>query len=151
MRWHLQRVTSDEERGKTGPSKDESPQTDLLFAGCDLELLCLSPQTEGPGLPRLLCTGSSLCRGCSLLWGSSASPRKVTPNPISARHGQTHRFRAFPRFQSGAVWVKSFPGLVGLGTEGGGTARASAPVGLQGPGLGSPAGRGALSRLPGRR
>lgn len=47
----LVKITSDEERGKTGPSKDEGLKTDLLFAGCDLDLLCLTPQTEGPGLP----------------------------------------------------------------------------------------------------
>lgn len=41
------KVTSDEERGKTGASKDEGPEPDLLFAGCDLDLLCLTPQTEG--------------------------------------------------------------------------------------------------------
>lgn len=70
------KVTSDEELGKTGASKDEGPKTDLLFAGCDLELLCLTPQTGGSAVPGLPCTGSSSCRGHCLLKGSLPSPQR---------------------------------------------------------------------------
>ncbi|XP_038006160.1 uncharacterized protein LOC119706472 [Motacilla alba alba] len=136
------KVTSDEERGKTGASKDEGLKTDLMFAGCDLDLLCLTPQTEGSGVPQLHCTSSSLCRGHCPLKGSLPSPRKVTPNPISVSQGQTNRFRAFPRFQSRAVRVESWPGhlLVGLGTEGGGHSPCqchAALCGCRGQGLGA--------------
>lgn len=75
------KVTSDKERGKSGASKDESPETNLLFAGCDLELLRLTPQTEGSGA--LIALHKQLLVQ-SLLQGSSASPRKVTPNPVPA-------------------------------------------------------------------
>lgn len=45
------RVTSDEEWGETGVRKDEGPKPDLLFAGWDLALLCLAPQTEAQAWP----------------------------------------------------------------------------------------------------